>query len=199
MKHSTRNLPRSISSSILLLLVCLPCGSVAIADIQSEALMVPLRDGVRLASEIYRDEAATTAPVVLMRMPYNKDRAKEAAEQFAAAGYVAVVQDCRSKFASEGAFIPYNHEGQDGYDAVPDGASYNLAGGILRGRFRDSELESGHQLRVDICGTYFPLFDRNPKTGEGPFGKAPAVATESVYYTPPKPSRILLPVLSSSK
>ena len=53
-----------------------------------------------------------------MRTPYNKAGGKGAAERFAAAGYVAVVQDCRGKFGSEGSFIPYNNEGQDGYDAI---------------------------------------------------------------------------------
>ena len=107
-------------------------------------------------------------------------------------------------------------------DVHPDGAAYNLAVGILRGRFRDSELEPkplepnttykitvdlgpiaaqiapGHQLRVDICGAYFPLFDRNPNTAEGPFGKSTAIATESVYHTSAMPSRILLPVSTSN-
>ncbi|MEZ6125446.1 MAG: CocE/NonD family hydrolase [Planctomycetaceae bacterium] len=54
-----------------------------------------MRDGVNLATDIYRDDTTNVAPVVLMRTPYNKDRAKGAAERFAVAGYVAVVQDCR--------------------------------------------------------------------------------------------------------
>ena len=88
------------------------------ADVQVETVMVSMRDGVQLATDVYRDDATTVAPVVLMRTPYNKDRAKGAAQQFAAAGYIAVVQDCRGKFASEGVFIPYNNEGQDGFDAI---------------------------------------------------------------------------------
>ena len=91
---------------------------VASADVRVETVMVSMRDGVNLATDIYRDDTTNVAPVVLMRTPYNKDRAKGAAERFAAAGYVAVVQDCRGKFASEGVFIPYNNEGQDGFDAI---------------------------------------------------------------------------------
>lgn len=90
----------------------------ASAAVKVETVMVPLRDGVRLATDIYRDEATGGAPVVLMRTPYNKAGGKGAAERFAAAGYIAVVQDCRGKFASEGDFIPYNNEGQDGYDVI---------------------------------------------------------------------------------
>lgn len=107
--------------SILLLLVILAGllpAAAARAAVTKETVMAPMRDGVRLATDIYRDEAIDKAPVVLMRTPYNKDRGQGAAKRFAAAGYVAVVQDCRGKFASEGVFIPYNNEGQDGYDAI---------------------------------------------------------------------------------
>lgn len=86
--------------------------------ISLETVKVPMRDGIRLATDIYRAGDLQKAPVVLMRTPYNKDRAKPAAERFAAAGYIAVVQDCRGQFASEGTFILYNNEGQDGYDTL---------------------------------------------------------------------------------
>ena len=81
------------------LLILLSVTAVATAEIKVETVMVSMRDGVQLATDIYRDDATNAAPVVLMRTPYNKDRAKGAAQQFAAAGYVAVVQDCRGKFA----------------------------------------------------------------------------------------------------
>lgn len=90
----------------------------AAGPVKVETVMVPMRDGVRLATDIYRDPALRKAPVVLMRTPYNKDRGKAAADRFATAGYIAVVQDCRGKFASEGTFIPYNNEGQDGFDSI---------------------------------------------------------------------------------
>ena len=88
------------------------------AEVTMETVQAPLRDGVRLATDVYRDVNQKSGPVLLMRTPYNKDRAQGAAQYFAAAGYVAVVQDCRGKFASEGTFVPYNQEGQDGYDAI---------------------------------------------------------------------------------
>ena len=88
------------------------------AEVRMETVMVPMRDGVRLATDIFRDDATKNSPVALMRTPYNKKGAKAVAERFAAAGYVAVVQDNRGKFASEGTFFPYDNEGQDGFDAV---------------------------------------------------------------------------------
>ncbi len=90
-------------------------------DVQSismETVRVPMRDGVLLATDIYRKSSTERAAVLLMRTPYNKDRAKSVAERYAAAGYIAVVQDCRGRFESAGDFVPYNSEGQDGFDAI---------------------------------------------------------------------------------
>ena len=100
------------------LLVCLLHNVFASAEVTVETVMVPMRDGVQLATDIYRDGTTNNGPVVLMRTPYNKNGGKVAAVRFAAAGYIAIVQDNRGKFASEGTFIPYNNEGQDGYDAI---------------------------------------------------------------------------------
>ncbi len=100
----------------------------------------------------------------------------------------------------------------------PDGFAQNLAAGILRGRYRNSltspspmepgkiyeiqvdlgpvaaTIPAGHTLRVDVCGSLFPLYDRNPNTGGGPFDARTAVATEKVHHAPAALSHILLPV-----
>jgi predicted acyl esterase len=55
-------------------------------------------------------------------------------------------------------------------------------------------LAAGHRLRVDICGSLFPLFDRNPNTADGIFGGKTAIATEQVHHRPGALSRVILPV-----
>ena len=75
--------------------------------LHEENLMVPMRDGVRLATDIYRparegklvDEPLA---IVLHRTPYDKKRpsAVASAEYFARQGYVSVVQDARGRYAS---------------------------------------------------------------------------------------------------
>jgi putative CocE/NonD family hydrolase len=90
----------------------------AMAEIRVETVNIPMRDGINLATDLYRDEATPSAPVVLMRTPYDRTKAKATAEKFARAGYVAVMQDCRGTRASEGVMAPYNNEGQDGYDTI---------------------------------------------------------------------------------
>ena len=86
--------------------------------------MVPMRDGVRLATDLYFPEIPDDKlPVVLIRTPYNKNTFRDAknddAYMFASHGFVVAVQDSRGKFESEGIYSPpAGSEAVDGYDAV---------------------------------------------------------------------------------
>lgn len=90
----------------------------AIGEIKSETVSVPMRDGVKLATDVYRDDATKRAPVVLIRTPYDRTKQTATAERWVQAGYVFVAQDCRGTRASEGVLAPYNNEGQDGFDTI---------------------------------------------------------------------------------
>jgi len=96
-----------------------------------ESRMVPMRDGVRLSTDLYFPEIPDEKlPTVLIRTPYNKNsfreretngehRAGGTAYMFASHGFVVAVQDCRGKHESEGIYSPpAGHEAEDGYDAV---------------------------------------------------------------------------------
>jgi putative CocE/NonD family hydrolase len=80
------------------------------------------RDGVVLRSDVYRPAREGRWPVLLMRTPYDKSYAHEGtymhAAWFARQGFVVVAQDVRGMFASDGEFVPFANEGEDGYDAV---------------------------------------------------------------------------------
>ncbi len=98
-----------------------PLEVVAVA----EDLMVPMRDGVRLATDVYRPAQggapiATRLPLLLHRTAYNKKgRALvEQARALAAHGYVVAVQDDRGTYRSEGVQSKYVGMGRDGYDAI---------------------------------------------------------------------------------
>ena len=81
--------------------------------------MVSMRDGVRLAVDIFRPEGEGRFPVVLNSTPYNKDGGAGRARWLAARGYVAVNADVRGRFKSEGAWDPFNRQHKsDGYDLV---------------------------------------------------------------------------------
>ena len=86
--------------------------------------MVPMRDGVRLATDLYFPEIPDEKMgVVLIRTPYDKNNFREGpnsdAYMFASQGFVVAVQDSRGKFESEGIYSPpAGSEAEDGYDAV---------------------------------------------------------------------------------
>lgn len=86
-------------------------------------VMMPLRDGVRLATDLYfpaRDGAKAEGPfpVILNRTPYNKTGKGGEGRFFAERGYVVAMQDVRGRDMSEGEFYAFAHEGPDGYDVV---------------------------------------------------------------------------------
>ena len=85
-------------------------------------VMMPLRDGVELATDLYFpagwSEGDEPLPLVLARTPYDKLNQREVGERATARGYVFAAQDVRGRYASEGEFYPFAHEGPDGYDAV---------------------------------------------------------------------------------
>jgi putative CocE/NonD family hydrolase len=101
-----------------LLLSLLLLATSAFAEIKTEHLSVPMRDGIKLATDIYRDDAVTKAPVILIRSPYDRTKQKAMGERYAKSGYIFIAQDCRGTKASEGVMAPYNNEGQDGYDTL---------------------------------------------------------------------------------
>ena len=86
-------------------------------------VMVPMRDGIRLATDVYRPDAPGRFPVLVTRGPYGKDTYADNQEHsawfFPQRGYVVVSQDCRARFDSEGdTYDPLFQEYQDGYDTV---------------------------------------------------------------------------------
>lgn len=106
-----------------------------------KSLMVRMRDGVQLSTDLYLPaDVQGPLPVVMIRTPYNKNDYRAAlttqdkpitagpisktnphwqAVFFAQHGYAVVVQDHRGRFESEGMFVPYPvTDGDDGYDTL---------------------------------------------------------------------------------
>jgi len=87
-------------------------------------VMVPMRDGIQLAADIFLPAQEGKArsgrfPALLMRTPYGKDvRVAPFGRYFAAQGYVVVVQDVRGRYKSQGHWRPWYDDGRDGYDTA---------------------------------------------------------------------------------
>ncbi len=105
-------------------------------------------------------------------------------------------------------------------DVWPNGFAQNLAEGILRGRFRNSQEKAefmnpgevyrfridlwatanvflkGHRLRLEVSSSNFPRFDRNLNTGEdnGRTSRM-AKATNTVFHDREHPSALVLPLI----
>src|SRR6266705_2289917 len=99
-------------------------------------IMVPMRDGVRLATDAYvpgrnGKPVEQRFPVIIERTPYDKtadsrsertpalDKPKSRAEVaafFVRRGYVVIYQDCRGRYRSEGSYVKYLSDGLDGFD-----------------------------------------------------------------------------------
>ena len=88
--------------------------------------MVAMRDGVKLATDIYRparngEPIAGALPVLLHRTPYHKGEVEAAlgnCRWFAERGYLSVTQDCRGCYASEGDVNFLFPEAEDGFDTL---------------------------------------------------------------------------------
>lgn len=100
-------------------------------------VMVPMRDGVLLAADIYlpvsTGGAGTGWPCILERTPYDKSGTAQSdrvagtpqplskphiAHWFASHGFAVAMQDCRGRYRSQGVFTKYTNEAFDGYDTV---------------------------------------------------------------------------------
>jgi putative CocE/NonD family hydrolase len=103
--------------------------------LRQDRVMVPMRDGAHLATDIYYPAVAGKAapgrfPVIMGRTPYGRDKPSaretdreghrrsraDVAAFFVAHGYVVIFQDNRGRGDSEGRFVKYLSDGNDGYD-----------------------------------------------------------------------------------
>ncbi|PJE27009.1 hypothetical protein SAMN06297129_3201 [Pseudooceanicola antarcticus] len=116
-----------------------PAEPVAPGVVVHRNVMVAMRDGVRLATDVYRPAGAdggadpAPRPVIFERTPYDKAGTPrtelsvarptsysrpELAIKLVAEGYVVIWQDCRGRYDSEGSFTKYLNEAEDGYDSM---------------------------------------------------------------------------------
>ena len=79
---------------------------------------IPLRDGVKLAANVYLPPREGKFPVILVRTPYGKSGEQDNAVFFAREGYAVVAADTRGRYDSEGEWYAFRHEAKDGFDAI---------------------------------------------------------------------------------
>ncbi|MDQ0496583.1 CocE/NonD family hydrolase [Paenibacillus brasilensis] len=89
-------------------------------DKNQKAEFVPMRDGVNLNTIVTLPEEGSPWPVILNRNPYPFMQADflEQAKFWAGHGFAFVLQECRGRGQSEGEWIPFVHEIEDGLDTL---------------------------------------------------------------------------------
>lgn len=97
--------------------------AIAVID---QKVMMPMRDGIRLATDIYRPKTTEPVPVIFSKTPYNfnswgdgeeRTRTYERAYDAVKNGYAYVVQNERGRYFSEGDWDILGPPTTDGYDA----------------------------------------------------------------------------------
>ena len=91
-----------------------------------QKVMMPMRDGVRLATDIYIPRSDKKVPIIFSRTPYNfnswgdgkeQNRTHQRAYEALKRGYAYVVQNERGRYFSEGEWDILGMPLTDGYDA----------------------------------------------------------------------------------
>jgi uncharacterized protein len=88
----------------------------------AEQVLVPMRDGTRLATDLYLPRGPGPFPAIVTRVPYDKNGREQMVEFIAGPanerGYAVIAQDTRGKFRSEGEFMAFEGEALDGFDTL---------------------------------------------------------------------------------
>lgn len=83
--------------------------------------MVEMTDGIKLATEVWLPNQINNeekVPTILIRTCYGRKEAAKQEFRFVRRNYALVVQDVRGRDDSEGDWIPYYHEKEDGNDTL---------------------------------------------------------------------------------
>lgn len=84
-----------------------------------QTYMVPMADGVKLATDVFLPRGDGPFPVILTRTPYNRTAAAMGGVAVLTQGYACVLQDMRGRFGSEGENLPFIG---CGWEELHDGA-----------------------------------------------------------------------------
>lgn len=117
---------------IIFLLISFNLWSQHPQNLVREEIKIPMRDGVNLGAIVYRPDQPGKFPAIVYRTPYGVDDYDSYAEfprKAAKQGYVVFLVDVRGRYRSEGEFVAYKNEKQDGYDLIEWVGTSNFCNG----------------------------------------------------------------------
>ncbi|HTS26812.1 MAG TPA: CocE/NonD family hydrolase [Bryobacteraceae bacterium] len=117
--------------------------------------MIPMRDGVRLYTQIFLPKMSEKLPFILIRTPYgvgnlDSERLNAAMPELTAEGYIFVNQDIRGRFKSEGQFVMLRQPREPGDKKAIDESTdtYDTIEWLLKN-------VPNHNGRVGMAGTSY--------------------------------------------
>lgn len=88
-------------------------------SVEQSHVWTPMRDGVKLAGNVFRPGEGRRLPTILLRTPYGKGlEITGQAQSFVDHGYNVMIQDVRGRGESDGVFAPLTQEAPDGDDTI---------------------------------------------------------------------------------
>jgi putative CocE/NonD family hydrolase len=149
------------------------------------AVMVPMRDGVRLSTNIYTPKGAQgRLPVILWKTPYNEHKPRGSSLRYAIEatkrGYVFIVQNERGRYFSEGKWEILGKPQTDGYDTL----SWIAAQGWSNGKVGTLGCSSSAEWQLALAAQNHPAHAAMvPMASGAGIGKVGRFQEQGNWYT----------------
>lgn len=156
----------------------------ALADSRT-AVMVPMRDRVRLSTNIYTPKNAKgRLPVILWKTPYNEHKLRGSTQRYAIEavrrGYVFIVQNERGRYFSEGKYEILGKPQTDGYDTL----SWIAAQGWSNGKVGTLGCSSSAEWQLALAAQNHPAHAAMvPMASGAGIGKVGRFQEQGNWYT----------------
>jgi len=154
----------------ILLALSLPVWSQTYQVSATKDVMIPARDGIKLATDIYRPAQEGKFPTLLERTPYNKDSGANAAKYYVPRGYVVVFQDVRGRYKSGGHWRPITDDPNDGFDTAKWIGSQTWSDGTIGTTGSSYDGATQHALAIANAPYLKAMVARNAMSDFGRYG-----------------------------
>ena len=159
----------------------------ALGEIASsrQSVMVRMRDGVSLSTDIYMPRTANgKLPVILWKTPYNEGKLKGSTMRYALEsvkrGYIFVVQNERGRYFSEGKWEILGNPQTDGYDTL----SWIAAQSWSNGKVGTLGCSSSAEWQLALAGLNHPAHAAMvPMASGAGIGKVGRFQEQGNWYT----------------
>src|SRR5580698_5679267 len=143
--------------------------------VAAKDIMIPMRDGVRLSTDIYRPArdgapVAEKFPIILERTPYGKGFLAYSADYLVRRGYIVVFQDVRGRYKSEGKWVPIRDDPNDGFDTAKWLGEQPWSNGSIGTTGSSYDGATQHSLAIANAPYIKAMVPRNAMSDYGRYG-----------------------------